>query len=94
MVLAIGVTGYYYNGPGSARIPELISSMLLFPLQLMQTYSPGSFGAFIANNPSVIFIILWISYCVVAIWLTPLLLVRSHTEEDLRKWYNSRPGNR
>ena len=90
MVLALGVTGYYFGGAGSTHVPELLSGILLFPLSVLQMYTGCTFETLITHNPTVFFLMLWISYSAVAVWMAPLLLVKAHSEEELHKWYKGR----
>jgi hypothetical protein len=44
----------------------------------------------VSGNPFIMFLVLWISYAIPALWLAPMLMVRNHHIADLKDWYNSR----
>jgi len=94
MVLALGVTGYYFDGPSSAHIPNFISRMLLFPLQLIINSGDAPFSGLITGNPTAMFLTLWTIYSLITVWMSPLLMVRNHSPEELRKWYSARLSSR
>jgi hypothetical protein len=94
MILAMGVTGFYFNAPGTSHVPQILSIALLFPINLVQIYGGKEILSLVIKNPSMMFLMLWISYSVIAVWLAPLLMVRNHTAEELHKWYKGRYDNR
>ncbi|HEX5003060.1 MAG TPA: hypothetical protein VFW78_11245 [Bacteroidia bacterium] len=94
MVLALGVTGYYFDGPASAHIPNFISRLLLFPLHLIESAGDAPFITLITGNPTAMFLTLWMIYSLITVWMSPLLMIRHHTPEELRKWYSARLNSR
>lgn len=90
MVLALGVTSFYFDNEVGNPVISVISQILLSPLYMMEELA-GLFSSFhILGNPFLMFLFLWAVYLFPALRLHPLLMIRDHKTSDLKAWYNSR----
>ena len=94
MVLAIGVTSFLYSPVFGHPVEPLLSALLLFPVYAIKLLTPVFIQKAILGNPSLLFLLLWVSYSMVAVWLFPLLRVTNHSTEELRSWYFQRIKSR
>ena len=94
MVVAIGVTGFLYSPVTEQPVEPLLSAILLFPVYVIKFLTPVFIQKAILGNPSLLFLVLWLSYSLVAIWLFPLLRVTNYSTEELRSWYFQRIKSR
>ena len=90
MVLAMGVTSFYFDNEVGNPVISAISQLLLSPLYLIQELA-ALFSSFrILGNPVLMFVLLWVVYLFPALRMHPFLMIRDHKTSDLKAWYNSR----
>ena len=90
MVLAMGVTSFYFDNEVGNPVISVISQILLSPLYLMEELA-GLFSSMrILGDPFLMFLSLWVIYLLPALRMHPFLMIRDHKTSDLKSWYNSR----
>ena len=90
MVLAWGVASFYYNSHSSSQIIGLLGNLLLYPAFFVNKFLYPLFSVTLTASPMLMFLTLWLSYSLVALWFAPVFIVKSHKESDLLEWYQSR----
>ncbi len=90
MVMAFGVTCYFFDTIVTNHMMKLIGDLLITPV-FMADRILGIFGmAPVSGNFLIMFFILWFSYALPMRRLHPFLMVKNHRPEDLHAWYLDR----
>ncbi|MBK8415315.1 MAG: hypothetical protein IPL22_13015 [Bacteroidetes bacterium] len=90
MVLAWGVTSFYFDSKVNNEVLSIISGLLLSPVYLFDNILNMLSDIRIIGDPFKMFMLLWVIYLFPAMRLCPLLIVRDHHSTDLKNWYESR----
>ncbi|MDQ3049663.1 MAG: hypothetical protein M3Q95_02125 [Bacteroidota bacterium] len=90
MIMAWGVTGYFFEAVITTHSVELLSDFLMSPIYFVDSMLFSFTGFTVSGNFNLMFILLWISYALPVTALYPFLMIRHHDEKDLKTWYLSR----
>ena len=90
MVLALGVTRYFFDSVVSSHIMFVIGNILMTPVYLADIILNTFTGYTVSGNFNLMFMVLWVSYALPLTACYPLLMVTDHDVEALRKWYSSK----
>ncbi|MBL7914195.1 MAG: hypothetical protein JNL49_04045 [Bacteroidia bacterium] len=90
MVLAWGVTSFYFDSKVNNEVLSIISGLLLSPVYFFDNIFSMLSDIKIIGDPFRMFLLLWFIYLFPAMRLRPLLIVRDHPSSELKNWYKSR----
>jgi len=90
MVMAFGVTSYFFDTNVTNSTIQMICNLLITPVHVADKLVTLLGSNAISGNFLFMFFILWISYAIPMSRLYPFLMVRNHNEEDLHAWYLSK----
>ena len=90
MVLAWGVTSFYFDSKVNNEVLSIISGLLLSPVYFFDNIFSMLSDIKIIGDPFRMFLLLWFIYLFPAMRLRPLLIVRDHPSAELKNWYKSR----
>ena len=87
MVMAFGVTSYFFDTLVTNSTVKMLGNFLITPVQIADKVFTLLGTNAISGNFLIMFLILWISYAIPMSRLYPFLMVRNHNAEDLHSWY-------
>ena len=90
IVMALGVTCYFFDTMVTNKVVASIGNLLMTPVTMADKLLGVIAHTSISGNFSLMFIVLWISYAVPVTQLYPFLMVQKHDADDLHDWYFSR----
>lgn len=92
MILAWGMTNYYFDRLVPNEVIENLCNLLLMPVNMIDNLLSFFTTVSISGNPLGMFVALWITYMIPAFRLYPIFMVKNHQVSDLKSWYQSRHG--
>lgn len=93
MVLAWGVTCFYFDASAPTKAVASMGDALLSPFRFAEMFSHNFFNVPILKNPLVVFTVLWISYFLIGMHLSNFLMVKNHDARELKSWYFTRKSH-
>ena len=87
MVMAFGVTSYFFDTIVTSHVMETIGDLLMTPVLLADRLASLFSIAPVSGNFLLMFFILWFSYAIPMRKLHPFLMIKNHRTEDLQTWY-------
>jgi len=90
IILALGVTSYFFDAFATNNTVRLIGNWLMTPIYFADVLSTTLFNYSISGNFNLMFIILWLSYVAPFTALYPILMVKSHEVSELQEWYHTK----
>lgn len=90
MVMAWGVTSYFFDSMVPNNPVEKIGTLLMLPLYFTDMVLSFFSNYSVLGNFNLMFFILWFFYALPITIYYPILMVKNHEETDLKDWYISK----
>jgi hypothetical protein len=90
VILAIGVTGYYFDSLAANKAILSIGNLLLTPVYLSDYFLSPVLGFQFIGSHIKMFLVLWITFFLSAFHLSHLLVLTNHNASELKNWYHKK----
>ncbi len=89
IIMAWGVTCYFFDSVVTNNAVEMISDLLLSPVYVADSIFQSFSDFSVSGNFNLMFIVLWLSYAAPLSVFYPVLMIRNHEANELKEWYLS-----
>lgn len=90
IIMAWGLTCYFFDSVVTSNAVEMLGDILLSPVYITDNILSSFTDFSVSGNFNLMFIVLWLSYAGPLTLCYPVFMVRNHEASELRKWYLSK----
>jgi len=93
MVIAWGLSSFYFDAAAPNKAVIALADALLSPFLFADWLSVTFLHYSLSGNFLAVFVVIWITYFLLGIKLSNLLMVKDHKETELKNWYFARKSH-